>query len=457
MRHLIGKTRRRRALGAGAGVAPVGRGQADAVRRILRGGVVQAKLTVNAPGDAHEQEADRVAERVISTPAPETGQAPGGAVQRLCNECEQELAPPTVDGEKARRQPLEEEQEEEIQTKAKAAQGPAGAMPVSPALAGRIDGLHGGGRPMPSAARAFFEPRFGADFSDVRLHHDAPAAETARALRARAYTLGRDVVFGPGEYAPDSPEGRRLLAHELTHVLQQRGHRARPGQGAPRLQRWELGEEPVPAGWQLVPEEHRARVDAAEAIVERVLESPRCRNFFRDNCGAGGDEDVLQNAFDNARVYHIPMDDNTVGEREGNDIAYNLRAFRLDRYFIASTLLHEMFHTCDPARDAEREIRAENALETCRLYTPFILRLSAGSGAVGDRITVRGMSLGGRQGPADRVLIGGVEAPVHSWGFVGGGSSSVEIEVEVPAGAISGPVVVINNNVRSNAVPFTVT
>ncbi|MEU9455112.1 DUF4157 domain-containing protein [Streptomyces sp. NPDC048277] len=81
--------------------------------------------------------------------------------------------------------------------------------------------------------RDFFEPRFGADFSRVRLHSDAEAASSARAEQARAYTLGEDVVFGAGQYAPETTAGRRLLAHELAHVLQQRQDPALGIQRAP--------------------------------------------------------------------------------------------------------------------------------------------------------------------------------------------------------------------------------
>src|SRR6185369_18043496 len=69
----------------------------------------------------------------------------------------------------------------------------------------------------------FFEPRFVHDFSRVRVHTDARAAESARAVNALAYTVGRDVVFGDGQYAPGTSGGRHTLAHELTHVLQQGG------------------------------------------------------------------------------------------------------------------------------------------------------------------------------------------------------------------------------------------
>lgn len=80
--------------------------------------------------------------------------------------------------------------------------------------------LESPGRPLDSATRAFMEPRFGRDFSDVRVHTDSRAAESARSVNALAYTVGRDMVFGEGRYAPGTREGKGLLAHELTHVAQ---------------------------------------------------------------------------------------------------------------------------------------------------------------------------------------------------------------------------------------------
>src|SRR5437868_3213011 len=83
--------------------------------------------------------------------------------------------------------------------------------------------LSSSGRPLDTDTRSFMENRFGHDFSAVRIHNDAQAAESARALNAHAYTVGQDVVFGAGQYAPDSSRGRHLLAHELAHTVQQRG------------------------------------------------------------------------------------------------------------------------------------------------------------------------------------------------------------------------------------------
>src|SRR5690348_6780024 len=78
----------------------------------------------------------------------------------------------------------------------------------------------GTGQPLDPAIRATMEPRFGQDFSGVRIHTDSQAAQSAQALGARAYTVGQDVVFGTGQFAPSSPAGQALLAHELTHVAQ---------------------------------------------------------------------------------------------------------------------------------------------------------------------------------------------------------------------------------------------
>ncbi len=93
--------------------------------------------------------------------------------------------------------------------------------------------LRSRGRPLDASTRAIFEPLFGHDFSRVRVHDDAQAAESARAVNARAYTVGHEVVFGAGAYAPLVSVGRRLLAHELTHVLQQEARRASCSPGSP--------------------------------------------------------------------------------------------------------------------------------------------------------------------------------------------------------------------------------
>ena len=184
------------------------------VQRVVSG--IQAKLAVGQPGDKYEQEADRVADAVMRMPEP--------GVQRQVGEEEEEeetLQAKPLTGEitpRVQRQvEPEEEEEEEIQTK----QLPSQSQEIIPDVETRINSIRGGGQPLPESARAFFEPRFKHDFSRVRVHTDAKAADTARAVNARAFTRGHDVVFGAGQYAPGTHEGRRLLAHELTHITQQ--------------------------------------------------------------------------------------------------------------------------------------------------------------------------------------------------------------------------------------------
>jgi hypothetical protein len=92
-----------------------------------------------------------------------------------------------------------------------------------PAHLARGDVVKGAGTPLLQSVRGFLEPRLRHDFSRVRVHTDAQAAESARAVSSRAFTVGRDIVFGAGQYAPETYTGRRLLAHELTHVIQQGG------------------------------------------------------------------------------------------------------------------------------------------------------------------------------------------------------------------------------------------
>jgi hypothetical protein len=83
------------------------------------------------------------------------------------------------------------------------------------------EALRSPGQPLSASTRTFFEPKFGHDFGKVRIHTDDKATESARAINARAYTTDQNIVFGSGEYDTRSPEGKRLLAHELTHVVQQ--------------------------------------------------------------------------------------------------------------------------------------------------------------------------------------------------------------------------------------------
>ena len=105
---------------------------------------------------------------------------------------------------------------------------------LPPELAAQVQRLRGGGIPLSALERALFEPLLGVDLGRVRIHTGLTAMQTARALHARAYTVGSDIAFGSGQYRPATDTGRRLLAHELVHTVQQRGYRPR-GQPGLRL------------------------------------------------------------------------------------------------------------------------------------------------------------------------------------------------------------------------------
>ena len=115
-----------------------------------------------------------------------------------------------------------EDKEDEAQAKPRS----DGVPSVTPKLESEIKTMHRGGAPLPRESREFFEPRLGADLSGVRVHTGSQAAGVARQVNAKAFTVGNNITFGAGQYSPSSSDGKRLMAHELTHVLQQRGRRS---------------------------------------------------------------------------------------------------------------------------------------------------------------------------------------------------------------------------------------
>lgn len=170
---------------------------------------VQPKLVVGQVNDPLEREADSVAAQVMRTPV--VGFSPVPAPAGKCEKCEEE----TKETLRRRRDPAYQAATHE-------------APPVVASV------LRSPGQPLDRGARAFMEPRFGHSFADIRVHADAAAGESARAIGALAYASGTHIVFAPGQYAPGSDHGRQLLAHELAHTVRQDG----PGAGpAPLVRR----------------------------------------------------------------------------------------------------------------------------------------------------------------------------------------------------------------------------
>lgn len=175
---------------------------------------VRPRLTIGPVDDLFEREADAMAEQMVPH-----GSAPE-AIRR-------QTEPQDEDDEKLRLKPevirrdLNDDDDDVVQPKRTAVPGLAGAVQMQAPMA--ADAVAGGGAPLSRADRAFFEPRFGRDLGHVRLHTDAGAGRAARLIGARAYTLRNHIAFAAGQFAPGTSEGRRLLAHELTHTLQQAG------------------------------------------------------------------------------------------------------------------------------------------------------------------------------------------------------------------------------------------
>ena len=152
------------------------------VQRLLKAAFIQAKLKVNEPGDSYEQEADRISGHMLTTP--HGGVGGSGQIRRDAGQSNSEAV----------------------------------TAPTSVQHA-----LVSSGDPLEPTLRREMEQHFGHDFSTVRVHRGAAAEQSACDVNARAYTVGSNMVFGAGEFSPGTREGRRLLAHELTHVVQQSG------------------------------------------------------------------------------------------------------------------------------------------------------------------------------------------------------------------------------------------
>ncbi|WP_343305655.1 DUF4157 domain-containing protein [Chitinophaga niabensis] len=190
---------------------------------------IQTKLTVNEPGDRYEQEADAMADKVMRMPAAAGGNEssffrPATMLQRKCVHCEEEEAQRKEVGPLIQRQE-DEDMEGPVQRKCAACENEETVQRKESGVATQAESytgsLNGKGSSMPQSERDFFEPRFGYDFSKVQLHTDSAANESARSLNAHAYTLGNNIVFRSHQYQPGTDSGRRLMAHELTHVIQQ--------------------------------------------------------------------------------------------------------------------------------------------------------------------------------------------------------------------------------------------
>lgn len=182
-------------------------------RMPMTSGRIQTKLMISTPRDIDEEEADRVADEVVSMPA-------SASIQRMGRECDEEescLQPklhedaPALPNREPRR------------TKPSAANRLDHEFVAPPGFPAQLDSSKGGGHALPESINGFMSHVLGVDFSDVRIHTGDSAIYLNRSIGARAFTSGKDIYFNRGEYQPESSKGKHLLAHELAHVVQQTG------------------------------------------------------------------------------------------------------------------------------------------------------------------------------------------------------------------------------------------
>jgi Domain of unknown function (DUF4157) len=211
---------------------------------------LQRKLAIGAVNDPLELEADAMAERVMRGATPNV---PSDVSSNISSGG----APPDSSHPPALRRKCacggscdkcKDEDKGTLQRKAASAVTPTEAPPVVHEV------IRTAGQPLDTGTRSFMESRFGYDFSQVRIHADSMAARSAGVVQARAYTVGRDVVFAAGHFAPSTAQGRMLLAHELTHVAQQ-------GNSTPMMRRAPAKERGFQ--WDVHFAQYRGRVMAA--------------------------------------------------------------------------------------------------------------------------------------------------------------------------------------------------
>ncbi len=229
--------------------------------------VIQAKLKVETSHDAFESEADAIAERIVSMPATQAvkNEKPV-AVQRKCADCKEEE-------KKVQRKPADEKKDA-VKTETVKNEAPAVVKEV----------LKSEGKPLDKEVRNFMEPRFGADFSQVKIHTDTKANKSAEVINAKAFTVGKNIVFGAGQYQPNTTRGKKLIAHELVHVLQQGKGKVRK-----KVQRQAItgANQPVQA------RAHAKAFDAVRKMAEYAVSEHILFDFWAGDCRDNNKDNVV--------------------------------------------------------------------------------------------------------------------------------------------------------------------
>ncbi|MCC7249754.1 MAG: DUF4157 domain-containing protein, partial [Lysobacter sp.] len=234
---------------------------------------IPSRLAMHAPGDVYEREADRVADQAMRAPATDAN-ARGERSAAIA---------PALDT--LQRAPAS----------AQSGERSAGSTAIDAGVVG--EALADSGRALDPTTRAFMETRLGQDFSQVQVHTGQRAAESAQAVNATAYTVGHHVVFGEGAYRPETERGRRLIAHELTHVQQQRA-------AGPRLQRDEKDAQAVSAGASLDEIFDRLATDTKKPVGPKARSKLRAwAATYEKKRGQKPGYDQISNALNRLRIH----------------------------------------------------------------------------------------------------------------------------------------------------------
>ncbi|MFD1614233.1 eCIS core domain-containing protein [Gelatiniphilus marinus] len=330
---------------------------------------IQPKLNIGKPGDKYEVEADAMANKVVSNNSTQNTiqkaesseedvqQKPLAAsisplvqkqseasdeetVQTKCTDCQQE--------ENVQRM---EEEEEPLQMKTEGSKGTLTNVESS------LKNSKGSGQKLSKPVKQNMESSFGTDFSQVNIHTDHNAVKMSKQLQAQAFTHGNDIYFNEGKYNPSSNAGKHLLAHELTHTIQQKGmvHK--------KIQKLSYGSGSAPhSDYSEVPTDEKGRIDTAMAIVKKIADNPDkypvCHNFFKDNTPSGTAK-TLKEIYDRMTVW-FDKDDSVYGSSiTPNDLAYTSETWRWGKWSLAGMFIHEMMHLAGQDTEATNDLASK--------------------------------------------------------------------------------------------------
>ncbi|MFD1163834.1 eCIS core domain-containing protein [Hwangdonia seohaensis] len=334
---------------------------------------IQPKLNIGKPGDKYEVEADAMADKVVNNKnTGDTIQKAEGTeeelqkkplaasisplvqkqseatdeenVQTKCADCEQE--------EKVQRV---EEEEESLQMKTES----SNSAPTN--IESSLKSSKGSGQRLSQPIKQSMETGFGADFSHVNIHTDNHAVQMSKQINAQAFTHGNDIYFNNGKYNPSSRSGKHLLAHELTHTIQQKCMVQK------KIQKLSYGSGSAPhSDYSVVPNKEKGRIDRAMGIVKKIADNPKgfpvCHNFFKDNTPSGTSK-TLKEVYDRMNVW-FDKDNAVYGSSiVPNDLAYTSETWRWGRWSLAGMFIHEMMHLAGQDNEATNDL----ATKKCRL------------------------------------------------------------------------------------------